>query len=133
MICVSTLPEETFLFEATSLMALVYTHSVCVLSGVRWMRGWRGRRLVSGRGWQRAKCLNTGPRCRDGCREEYGEVIAKRPLHPPNHPPPHLILLLLLLSAPPPIRGSALKDSKATLLCLEGKKKRGWGVRRKKS
>lgn len=49
----------------------------------------QGEWVVSGWGRQRAKCLNTGLCCFDGCREEYSEVMAERNPHPPPHRTPN--------------------------------------------
>lgn len=77
----------------------------------------QGEWVVSGWGWQGAKCQNTGLCCYDGCRKEYSEVIAKRSC--PRTPP-------LQLSAPLKGVGGAFKERKATIQHLRengGKKK----------
>lgn len=50
----------------------------------------QGEWVVSAWGRQRAKCLNMGLHCFDGCREEYGEVMVERnsPLTFPTHSSP---------------------------------------------
>lgn len=81
-------------------------------------------------GWQQAKCLNTA--VMDVGKNTVKWLQRDPSTHQPTHPPPsppHLILSSYSLL--PPIRGSALKDSKAHFSVWK-KKKEGGGGRRKK-